>query len=178
MERMKSSLKRLLEGLTGRSSAIQAASPDELPHLDGKYDHENYPCTAVAECLDKCSAALQHISPASRARDIRARLDQLALTHDALAAELADFARRAEKLSSEILALTAAAKPLQEPGIGPGDRSALRDSLSAKADELQVQRDAYESDARAYDERISDLIGNIEALRNDICTLAKGSNDA
>ena len=71
--------------------------------------------------------------------------------------------------------MTAAAKPLQEPGIGPGNRDALRDSLSARADELKAQRDAYEADAKAYDARITEEVNAIEAVRKDIEAMINGS---
>ena len=92
---------------------------DELPRLSGEFNHENYPASAITECLDAYVNALSQLKSRTSINDLRARLDQLALTHDALVAELADFAQRADKLSNAILALTAAAKPLQEPGIGP-----------------------------------------------------------
>ena len=71
--------------------------------------------------------------------------------------------------------MTAAAKPLQEPGIGPGDRDALRDSLAARADELKAQRDAYEADAKAYDARITEIADAVEAVRKDIEAMINGS---
>lgn len=174
MERMKSSMQRLLSKIVKRDMATPITLPDELPRLSGEFNHENYPASAITECLDAYVNALNQLKSRTSISDLRARLDQLALTHDALAAELAGFAQRADKLSNAILALTAAAKPLQEPGIGPGDRDALRNSLAARADELKAQRDAYEADAKAYDARITEIADAVEAVRKDIEAMING----
>ena len=175
MERMKSSMQRLLSKTVKRDMATPITLPDELPRLSGEFNHENYPASAITECLDAYVNALSQLKSRTSINDLRARLDQLALTHDALVAELADFAQRADKLSNAILAIDIRIEPLQEPGIGPGDRDALRDSLAARADELKAQRDAYEADAKAYDARITEEANAIEAVRKDIEAMINGS---
>lgn len=101
-------------GLRARLEA--SASPQ------GAFSHENYPSKEIEACLAACREAAVRRGPIGRR--LRAQVESCAREHAELAEELAAFSRRTEELRLRIIALTAAAKPLQEPGIGAGDREA------------------------------------------------------
>lgn len=165
MERIRTSFRRIARAARPRAGQAESG---QLPQLAGEFDHDDYPARRAAECLAAYRDALAPLRRSAPVRALQAELERIALANDALANELDAFSQRAAELSAAILALTAAAKPLQQPGIGVGDSSALRDSLAARAAELQAQRDAYEVEAAAYDARIRTLAAEMDSLRADI----------
>lgn len=141
----------------GLRARLEASAPPQ-----GAFSHENYPSKEIEACLAACREAAVRRGPIGRR--LRAQVESCAREHAELAEELAAFSRRTEELRLRIIALTAAAKPLQEPGIGAGDREAMREELARRAQALRQEREAYQREADALEARIAAVLGRLSAL--------------
>ncbi len=174
MERFKMILKSLKprnEAMRSNPSQLIRFS-EELPPLENHYSHEKYPIEAIELRLNNCKVIADHL-PKADAKHIQEEAQKIYLRHEDLTQELHQFNRQADALGREILALTAAAKPLQEPGIATSDVKSLRAALTQQADELRKRRAAYESEAKILEERIQHIISEINVLYKNACMLAK-----
>lgn len=154
-----------------QNAAEEKAQAQDLPALEGDFSPENYPSDVIAACLEAYQRALAHLPENQTRRNLAQKLEGILREHQKLIEDLADFNSRADQLRGEILALTAAAKPLQQPGIGMQDSQAMREALSQKAAVLQQKRDAYEEEERSMQARIQQMISEIGALRASIIAL-------
>ena len=167
-------LKRRIKSVAGGKKAgaqLDLALIERLERtqaLEGNFSHESYPAGKISECLDACQRVLSQLAQSPQTSVLARQIEQRTQAHQALSQELSDFLRDASALSREILTLTAAAKPLQQMGIGAGDRNALRETLSQRAQALQQRRDAYEAQAQAMDARVRDMVGGVDALRKNL----------
>ena len=160
-------------GGSGAQNAAEGNGQAEvLPALEGDFSPENYPSDAIAACLEAYQRALAHLPENQTRRNLAQKLEEILGEHQNLIEDLADFNGRAGQLRGEILALTAAAKPLQLPGIGMQDAQAMREALSQKAAVLQQKRDAYEEEEQSMQARIQQMLSGIAALRASVIALA------
>lgn len=146
----------------------RAAKAQLPPALEGPFSHENYPAEEIAAFLETCRALTQQRMPSKPVQTLRREMEDLAAAHQILAAKMVEFNAQASELRQEILALTAAARPLQEPGIAAVDAKALRASLAERAKNLRQRRSAYETQAAALEARIQEEISQINDLRDRI----------
>lgn len=179
MERFRKRIGPLIRRRTasGVENIPRAAEVQLPPALEGPFTHENYPDEEIAACLEACRALTRQRMPSKTVQTLRREMEDLASEHEILAVELAEFNTQASELRQEILALTAAARPLQEPGIAAVDAKALRASLAERAKNLRQRRAAYEAQAAAFQARIRKEISQINDLRDRI-QAALGLNEA
>lgn len=163
MERFKSLIKRRGKRGEVRLNGVALAA---LSPLEGPFSHENYPETEISSCLEACRALTERRISSAAIRDLRRTVELLAPRHEALKNTLLEFNRRASDLRRDILALTAAARPLQEPGIALADVKARRAVLSERVAQLRKRRAAYEAEASALEARIQEMVLEVNALQS------------